>query len=222
MPKTIKNMLRDGIPSKIYWYAYPKPIKGYGIAREIYKVFYGRPEPRKIYPYINVMVNEGKLTKVNREVQSNPQSLLKEIEICLKDKHESLNENEKLRTLRILENDFFRGIIQSAIETEGDKQRDSIDAFLEISYILAVSVILPTFPLWISEKSTRKETEENGGKFIGFIDSKVKEPQSQNPIDQFLYYLHPNLAKKLLRLLPVDLMGTWATIERAMKRLPSG
>jgi len=221
LPRKIENMMRDGLPSKIYWHAYPEPITGYAIADKIYRPIRGRPPTAKIYPLAKTMVDEGILNVIDKKYQSNPEPLVKEIEKSLQEQKPPIfiTEDEKLCILRILENKFFKEIISSAIEKE--TQPRDIDAVHEISNILGVTSILPYVTHRRNEKAIVKGlTDEEKKEWVGYISQKVKEPKSKKPIDQFLYYFgRPNLQKKLIRLLPVDLENLWDNIEKALKRI---
>ena len=226
LPRKITNMLRQGIPSKIYWYAYPEPITGYAIAKKIYRPIRGRPDVGKIYYWAKKMINEEIINLIDKKYQSNPKPLVKEIEEDLQEQKPkiSLTENEKKCILGILESRFFKEIISSAIEKEmraRDHQPRDFDAVREISNILGVTSILPYVTHRRIEKAILKELpDEEKEDYRGNIDQKVKEPKSKTPIDHFFYYLdRPNLLKKLIKLLPVNLENLWDTLEEAQKRI---
>lgn len=204
----------------MYWYAYPRPITCYAIAKKIYKPVKGRPDTAKIYPYARAMADEKVLNVIDKKYQSNPEPLVEEIEKMLGSQKPkiSLTEDERLCILSILQNKFFKGIISSAIEKETGPI--DIDAAREISHILGVSSI----PLYRLHKSldarARALARKQHAEYKGYIDQKVKEPKSQKSMDQFYYYFdRPNLLSKLIRLLPIDLEKFWEAMEEAKKRI---
>ena len=62
MPKKITNPLRSGLPSKIYFLAYSKPISGYQIAKEIYSRDY--PPTSKIYNWTKKLEDTNRRDKI--------------------------------------------------------------------------------------------------------------------------------------------------------------
>jgi DNA-binding PadR family transcriptional regulator len=220
LPKKIENPLRQGLPSRIYYYSFAKPINGNSIARAVYKPK-GRPETAKIYPTAKKMVEGGLLTVADKKYQSRPEKLVEEIKKELTDKKITLTDSDKKRVLKLLQCRFFKEIIASEIEKEPKNRKpQDIDAAQQISSILAITCI----PIY---QQFRQEEKEIGAmyahektKFIGYIDQEpFKETTTQDPITEFLFYLQPRLASKLVRLLPADLPQVWDSFEEVLKKI---
>ncbi len=217
-PKKIENMLRQGIPSKIYWYAFPEPVSGYEIAKRIYKPITGRAETSKIYPYTKAMIGKNIISSINNKIQSNPETMVLEIEDTLRLKKVSLSAVEKKRVLRILQNDFFKEMILTTIKRE-IKKREEIDAAKDLMQILGICSIIQ-YPKSRSAKNiVEKVGEEFKCSFKEFEKPIFREYSSKDPIENFLNYLSIDLPKKLIMLLPLDMEEIWNTIEATQKKI---
>jgi hypothetical protein len=216
MPKKIENKLREGQTSKIYFYAFPKPITGYKLAQIV--TGESRPFTARVYTTLTSMRNEKLITKREHGFQSNPQPLVEEIGKQFEERGISITENDKLCILGILQNDFFKELLSTISQKKTPRE---IDTVREISYILAVTSIVPYQRRRIVEENIlRKMTPEERADWIGYIDQDIKAHQgSTDSMSEFLHYLQPNLAKKLIKLLPVDLENLWNIMEQAQQKI---
>jgi len=218
MPKKIENKLREGQTSKIYFYAFPKPITGYKLAQIV--TGESRPFTARVYTTLTSMRKEKEklITRKEQGYQSNPQPLVEEIGKQFEEQGISITQNDKLCILGILQNDFFKELLSSISQKKTPRE---IDAVREISYILAVTSIVPYQRQRIIEKSIlRGMTPEGRADWIGSLDQEIKTQQgSTDSMSEFLHYLQPNLTKKLIKLLPVDLENLWNVMEQAQQKI---
>ncbi|QLH06928.1 PadR family transcriptional regulator [Nitrosopumilus ureiphilus] len=110
MPAKIESPFMEGIPSKIYWALYVKPVNGYELA----KIVYGKkknPSTAKIYQNLRKLENQGFIIKNEKNVYSvNIEPLITYLEGILKIHHKKLDDSIKFYLRCTLESELFKKV----------------------------------------------------------------------------------------------------------------
>jgi len=149
MPKTITNLLREGLPSKIYLLAYNGPVSGYEVARKIQGLKSGEvPQTGKIYGWVKKLKAEGIIRETEEGFISDVDPLLNEIARTLKEDHNvSLSEFERYMTCKILDEEPFRALVEFSHFYKKDFFKGEVDAAHELMEILGDHVMyMQVFP----------------------------------------------------------------------------
>lgn len=91
MPKKIENYLKEGLPSKIYFYAFPKSISRYAISN----LLYSKTATSHISTTSRDMIDKGYLIESDEGILSNVAPLVAEIEKELETKSIKLTNTER-------------------------------------------------------------------------------------------------------------------------------
>jgi hypothetical protein len=127
MGKKIQNPLREGLSSKIYLLAYETPLTGYELAKRIYGVEKS-PITSKIYPKLKELKKLNHIIEERDINRSNPDSLLAEIIISLKQEEISeLTNLEQYALKQVISSSIFRSFVGSIIQKQEIPKGD-IDA----------------------------------------------------------------------------------------------
>lgn len=150
VPRKIKNPIREGLPSKIYLYAYAEPTTGYKIAGSI------RSTTAKVYTWINKLQEERFLKKVQvdnkNKILSEAKPLLDEIEKELTEKHRiELSKFEKDMLLTILDSPEFRAYTYLSHDIT-DMTHD-IDAVKNLTKLLSMPIVGVLCVLYIKKEN---------------------------------------------------------------------
>ena len=145
MPRRITNLIREGLPSKIYLLAFNGPVSGYEIAKKIYGVE-KYPPTAKVMVWLKKLVAEGIVSKTEEGYRSNVEPLVDEIAVALRSDHDvELSDFEKYvleKTVdylrfHILNRDFF--LHKGYFLRETDAARELMDGLG--SYMMLSSLI---------------------------------------------------------------------------------
>jgi len=137
MPKTIRNPLREGLPSKIYLLAYNDPISGYEIAQKVQNLKHGKtPQTAKIYEWRKKMKAENILIKTEEGYISNAEAILPQINEFLADKEIPISDVELHILLKYIDSKNFRLHVEESYFYEKNFFEGSIDSVRYIAGIL--------------------------------------------------------------------------------------
>lgn len=162
MGKKITNLIREGLPSKIYLAAYGGPMSGYRIGQLVYDT--KNPHLSKIYSNLDLLIEKKAINRVGPEnVLSNSRPFLSEIKKTLNEEAETdLSEFEVYMLSRVLDSKEFRDFISSAYGSRTLIGKD-MDSFQTLSYFLVTLALGVYFPKCTEEykgklePTTRKE-----------------------------------------------------------------
>lgn len=131
MPPKITNYLKQGLPSEIYYKAYPEPISRYKISQEIYGK--GKLTSSKIIELSNILIKDGYIKEIAKNrILSDEKPLISEIKKELKEKGLTLDEKEEEELLLFAGNN-----LRTFMKTMDKKTpKRNINAYSEISFIL--------------------------------------------------------------------------------------
>lgn len=159
MPRTITNIYRQGLPSKIYFLAYSEPKSIYKISQEIYNISKGFGRPQKLYKYRDLLIKDGglfKLPSAKDRWQSTPKPVIKEIIKITKNKNIQLEYFDKTLLTKIISSSFFRTYLK-AYPHNISGEFDGMEMILQI------------FDLWLIQKfNWMKENERRYRKATKF------------------------------------------------------
>jgi len=181
MPKRITNPLRAGLPSKIYYLAYSRPITGYEMAKTIYGIKpLAIPPTAKIYEWIKKLKNQRILTETEHGLFSNVEPLLNEIELTLKKKgNTDFLTFEKHITRKILDCKEFRASIGKFNLEKSFQQNQDFDAASEIMEFLSFQAMR------IISSNVFKHEARNQKEFDKFFEIDLKlihDPEVQKEL----------------------------------------
>lgn len=143
MPKTITNLIREGLPSKIYLLAYNGPISGYKIAEKINGKKAGSvPQTAKIYEWTKKLEALAIISKTKDGFMSNVEPVLCEINHTLYERGISLSELDCYMTSKILNYECFRNLVEFSFYNQENYFKRDIDAAHEIMDVLGFQALL--------------------------------------------------------------------------------
>jgi hypothetical protein len=179
MSRKKKSPLREGLPSKVYFLAYPTPIGVRRIAERIY----GRPKKSSNLPTSHLYEITGKtysnhFKKVNGKVQSKSKFLLEEIAKVLDQKEISLNNYEKKQLAFFLDSPEFREFI-NLIKPD---LTGNLNATTTLTRALALLAAIQLIDWSLFGEKLMKVPRPFERKFSKFLREKIKE------LDEKLYY----------------------------------
>jgi len=127
------DYLREGLPSKIYYLAFPEPVSYYEIAKHIY----GEPTAARVSERSRQMIEKGYLEKTKKGVISRVEPLIDKIEKDLKVKNITLTGSEKEVLIRVFNGDIFRKAVGKYIRKN---MKDNVDAYQILTDLLDVLI----------------------------------------------------------------------------------
>jgi len=106
MPRKIKKLLEEGLPSRIYFLCYLKPETGYSVGKIIYNVKKGIPPTAKLYPRIKELKNKNYLEEVDGKYAARIEPIIEEIQ-----KTCTLNTIDSSKLIELLNSNEFKKYI---------------------------------------------------------------------------------------------------------------
>lgn len=155
MPRIIKDKLREGLPSKLFYLAYSNPKSIY----EISVALYGKPQPQKLYRWKNWLSDPKRnyLKNVDGKWLSDSKPLYNEILNILKKKKIKLNSIEEKWIEELLDTDFRLAIAEQNTKINN---RDEFDALENLLISLDLLLFKHIVPYEISKISKEKKSEQ--------------------------------------------------------------
>ncbi len=145
MPREIKDLTSEGLPSKMYFLLYPEPNSIYAISKEIYEY----PQPQKLYSWRDKLKEKEYIKEIRGKWISTPNPVLEKIKKILDERNIQLNDSETRKLWEKLDSDGFRDIVEKTkklvdISGDFDGARIIITAFDSI--ITPGCLIKKTYP----------------------------------------------------------------------------
>jgi DNA-binding PadR family transcriptional regulator len=143
MARKITNLIREGLPSKIYLLAYNEPVSGYEIAQKIQGLKSGTvPQTGKIYGWLKQLKTADFLEETKDGYQSKVEPLLYEINQVLSERQIPLTELESYIVSKILNDEIFRKLVEFSHYYKKEYFKREIDAAHEIMEVLGFQALL--------------------------------------------------------------------------------
>lgn len=142
MPKEITDKLREGLPSKIYLFAYNGPLSGYEIAKRVYNIQpLSIPPTSKVYGWTKKMKADGLLSKTDEGYISNAEPLLIEIIKNLEAQNITLTDAEKSLVFKMVDSCPFRAVTQfTRLKSKTDGDVNAADFLIELVGMLSIII----------------------------------------------------------------------------------